>query len=363
MLLIYEQFRVDLYIFVSMQSFSIIIVSWNALHHLQTYLPSVCATKHLRYEVILADNASTDGSAEWVKNNFPRVRIISLDQNYGYCGGNNRAAKHAKHDNIIFLNNDVEVTPNWLDPIERMLDSNSSIAVIQPKIRSRKQRTHFEYAGAAGGFLDKNGYPFCRGRIFDTVEEDIGQYDEATPIFWASGAALVVKRTVFHQMDGFYEPFEFHMEEIDLCWRIQLAGKQVWYCPDSVVYHLGGGSLSADNPQKTFYNFRNNLIMLARNLPSRFLIFNILRRLDLDGLAAFKFLLSGKTRNFGAVFRAHFAFYKHIPRIKSYRNESQLRIRKPIASINGGYGKSIIASYFILRRRTFSLITGKSITG
>src|SRR5690606_29011735 len=224
---------------------------------------------------------------------------ISLDQNYGYCGGNNRAAKHAKHDNIIFLNNDVEVTPNWLDPIERMLDSNSSIAVIQPKIRSWKQRTHFEYAGAAGGFIDKNGYPFCRGRIFDTVEEDLGQYDEATPIFWASGAALVVKRTIFHQMDGFYEPFEFHMEEIDLCWRIQLAGKQIWYCPDSVVYHLGGGSLSADNPQKTYYNFRNNLIMLARNLPSRFLIFNILRRLDLDGLAAFKFLMSGKFRNFG----------------------------------------------------------------
>jgi GT2 family glycosyltransferase len=343
----------DFNIFVSMQSFSIIIVSWNALHHLQTYLPSVCATKHLRYEVILADNASTDGSADWVRKHYPNVRIVSMEQNYGYCGGNNRAAKHAKHLNIIFLNNDVEVTPNWLDPIERMLDSNSSIAVVQPKIRSWQKKSYFEYAGAAGGFIDKNGYPFCRGRIFDTTEEDLGQYDESTSIFWSSGAAIVVKKSLFEQMDGFYEPFKFHMEEIDLCWRIQLAGKQIWYCPESVVYHLGGGSLNTDNPQKTYFNFRNNLIMLARNLPTRFLILNMFIRMNLDALAGLSFLAKGEFRNFWAILRAHLAFYAHIPNIKNYRNESHLPIRKPIVILSGGFGKSIIYSYYLNRRRTF----------
>lgn len=206
-----------------MQSFSIIIVSWNGLHHLKRFLPSVCATDYPRYEVILSDNASTDGSKEWVTGHFPQVRIITHDRNYGYCEGNNRAVAHAKNDTLIFLNNDVEVTPNWLHPIAKILDRRKDVAAVQPKIRSWRQRDHFEYAGAAGGFIDSMGYPFCRGRIFDTVERDYGQYDSDIPIFWASGAALVIRSGVFKALGGFEESFRFHMEEIDLCWRVQRA--------------------------------------------------------------------------------------------------------------------------------------------
>jgi GT2 family glycosyltransferase len=339
-----------------MQSYSIIIVTWNALNHLKTFLPSVVKTDHASYEIILADNASTDESVNWVTQNYPQVRIATLDKNYGYCGGNNRATKFARYENLIFLNNDVEVTSDWLKPIDRMLNRSSKIGAIQPKIRSWQDRDRFEYAGAAGGFLDKHGFPFCRGRIFDTVEVDSGQYDNDIPIFWASGAALVVRKTLFNDVGGFEESFQYHMEEIDLCWRLQRMGKEVWYCHESVVYHLGGGSLSFDNPLKTYYNFRNNLMMLARNLPSRGLFIRILFRLDLDGLAGLHYLRRGQIRNVIAVIRAHFAFYKRISTIRRYRKnqKNELHTFIPLTELSGTWNNSIIWNYFILRRKIFS---------
>jgi GT2 family glycosyltransferase len=345
-----------------MQSFSIIIVTWNAINHLKKFLPSVVKTNHPSFEIILADNASTDESIEWVSKNFPQVRIATLDKNYGYCGGNNRAAKFARYENLIFLNNDVEVTPDWLQPIGNMLNRNSLIGAIQPKIRSWHDKDRFEYAGAAGGFIDRYGFPFCRGRLFDTIEADMGQYNDEIRIFWASGAALVVRKDLFNELDGFEESFEFHMEEIDLCWRLQRMGKEIWYCHESIVYHVGGGSLSADNPQKTYYNFRNNLMMLARNLPSRGLIFRILFRLDLDGLAGINYLIKGQFRNIAAIIRAHFAFYRRIPMIIQYRKNqhAQMRLFLAIEKFGGAWDKSIVWNYFFKGRKKFSDLNIKS---
>jgi GT2 family glycosyltransferase len=340
-----------------MTSFSIITVSWNALHHLQKFLPTVCRTTHPRFEIILVDNASTDESADWVKKNYPDVRIVTLDKNYGYCGGNNRGAKHARYNTLVFLNNDVAVDPNWLIPVDDMLAKNPEIAAIQPKIRSFNQPDHFEYAGAAGGYIDTMGFPFCRGRIFGTLEHDRGQYNTPSPIFWASGAALVIRKDIFEHLDGFYEPFEFHMEEIDLCWRVQLSGKQIWYCPDSVVYHLGGGSLAAGNPRKTFYNFRNNLIMMARNLPDRWRFFIIFNRLELDGLAGIQFLMKGQLKNMWAIIRAHFAFYGHLSQIKSWRKTQNRSNFKPLKELQGVLKSSIIANYYLIGRKTWNKVS------
>ncbi|HLR32929.1 MAG TPA: glycosyltransferase family 2 protein, partial [Fodinibius sp.] len=248
-----------------MPHFSIIIVSWNALHHLQTFMESVAATDYPHFEIILADNASTDGSKEWVKEHFPQIKIVTFQRNYGYCGGNNKAVPYASGNILLFLNNDVRVESNGLDPIAQIFEKNASVAAVQPKMRSYKRPAYFEYAGAAGGFLDKYGYPFCRGRIFDTVEKDTGQYDEPCDILWASGAALAIRKNVFEEIGGFDEGFAFHMEEIDLCWQLWNRGHRIRYCPQSVVYHLGGGSLPMNSPRKTFYNYRNGLIMLLKN--------------------------------------------------------------------------------------------------
>jgi len=330
-----------------MQSFSIIIVSWNALEHLKTFLPSVCATSYPKFEVILADNGSSDDSAAWVRTHFPQVRVVSLDKNYGYCGGNNRAASQARYDNLVFLNNDVEVSSDWLTPVARMLSDQPNVAVIQPKLRSYVQKSHFEYAGAAGGFLDAYGYPFCRGRLFDTVEEDLGQYDTATPIFWASGAAMVIRRRIFEECGGFEERFEFHMEEIDLCWRVQHMGKQVWYCPQSVVYHLGGGSLPTNSARKVFYNFRNNLWMIRRNLNGLALWKVLLVRAILDDLAVFRFVIAGK---FKLGISANIAsFVGNLSRIPKPVRTSENALFKPEL-----YQKSIVYQYFIRKVKRYS---------
>jgi GT2 family glycosyltransferase len=330
-----------------MQSFSIIIVSWNALEHLKTFLPSVCDTSYPKFEIILADNASSDDSAAWVRTHFPQVRVVSLDKNYGYCGGNNRAAGQARYDNLVFLNNDVEVSSDWLIPVARMLSDQPNVAVIQPKLRSYVQKSHFEYAGAAGGFLDAYGYPFCRGRLFDTVEEDLGQYDTATPIFWASGAAMVIRRRIFEECGGFEERFEFHMEEIDLCWRVQHMGKQVWYCPQSVVYHLGGGSLPTNSARKVFYNFRNNLWMIRRNLNGLALWKVLLVRAILDDLAVFRFVIAGE---FKLGISANTAsFLGNLSRIQKPVRTSENALYKPEL-----YQKSIVYQYFIRKVKRYS---------
>jgi GT2 family glycosyltransferase len=340
-----------------MPDFSIIIVTWNALHHLKTYLPSVWEHSHKRAEIIIADNASDDGTALWVAETFPDARMVSLDRNYGYCGGNNRAAAHAMTDRLIFLNNDVEVTPGWLDPLAAVLDEDSGVAAVQPKLRSWTDRDYFEYAGAAGGMLDRYAYPFCRGRIFDTLERDTGQYDDACDISWASGAALAVRRTMFEECGGFDETFEFHMEEIDLCWQLWNRGYRVRYCPGSVVYHLGGGSLPTDSPRKLYYNFRNNLKMIWKNCRTRDLLPRLFIRMLLDGVAFLRSLAGGRLRECGAIFRAHMHFYRSLPGLISTRKKlvdaRSVPDDKPVL-----HPYSIIWQYFLRGRRTFRSLPG-----
>lgn len=313
-----------------MLRFSIIIVSWNALHHLKTFLPDVVKTGYPDFEIILADNASTDDSVTWVREHHPKVKIAALDDNYGYCGGNNRAVPYTSGDILLFLNNDVKVKSDWLHGLNECFVKNNRIAAAQPKMLSYEHPEYFEYAGAAGGFLDKYGYPFCRGRIFETLEKDTGQYNEASDIFWASGAALAIRKDVFLEMGGFDEDFEFHMEEIDLCWRLWNAGYKVHYCPQSVVYHLGGGSMPMGSPRKVFYNYRNNLIMLWKNssstsLPHRFLI-----RYLLDIVAAFRSLFMGRWKEFTAIVRAHFSFWKSFS--KTHQKRTRLQLKRTIKS-------------------------------
>lgn len=328
---------------------SVIIVSWNALHLLRAFLPSVVASATRDVEIVLADNASTDGSAEWVRSTYPDVNIATFDRNYGYCGGNNRGAEAAKGDILIFLNNDVRVDAGWITPILDRFRSDTSIAVVQPKLRSHERPTEFEYAGAAGGFLDAHGFPFCRGRLFDTVESDHGQYDQATPIFWASGAALCVRADVFREAGGFDEDFEFHMEEIDLCWRIQQLGHSVWYEPKSVVYHLGGGSLPPSNPRKLFYNYRNNVAMLIKNLPASRVIPVMIARNALDTIAMMRTLAKGDVSSFAAMWKASVVSTLSIRKNWKKRLD-QMRIRRqvPLAPF------SVVWQYFAKKRKTFT---------
>jgi len=338
-----------------MPRFSIIIVSWNALHHLKKFLPSVVKTDHCDFEILLADNASDDGSKKWVRKTFPNIRIVTFDKNYGYCGGNNRAVPYANGEILIFLNNDVKVDPDWLTPLDKYFAKHPEAAALQPKLRSYLNPSCFEYAGAAGGFIDKYGYPFCRGRIFDNVEKDEGQYDFSTPITWASGAALAVRKSVFVREGGFDEDFEFHMEEIDFCWRLWNRGFEVHYCPKSVVYHLGGGSLPMNSPRKTYYNYRNNLVMFWKNYQSRRLVLRFFIRLQLDGVAAFKELFSGHFKNFGAILKAHMHFYASWR--KTHKKRKTLQSKRTAAdNPNTMLGKSIVWQYFVKKHITFQQI-------
>lgn len=334
-----------------MQGFSIIIVTWNGLHHLQRFLPSVVATDYSNFEIILAENNSTDQTVEWVSATFPSIKIARFDDNYGYTGGNNRAVPFAEKENLIFLNNDVEVDANWLNSIADTLTEDEEVCALQPKIRSYKEPHLFEYAGAAGGYLDRLGYPFCRGRILDTVEQDNGQYDQLESIAWASGAALVFRKTWFEQLGGFDEDFEFHMEEIDLCWRLKNQHKKIVYCPNSVVYHLGGGSLPMGSARKVYYNFRNSLFMLWKNLPASQLWYKIFFRMVLDGVAAFRSLLSGKPQEFTAILKAHLHFYQKLPLFHKKRmGSSRASARKVLSPV------LIVWQYFVLGKKKFTEI-------
>ncbi len=295
-----------------MLGFSIIIVTWNGLNHLKRFLPSVVNTNYGNYEIILADNASTDGSIEWVREQYPSVKIASFDDNYGYTGGNNKAVPYAEKEILVFLNNDVEVTPEWLSGLSRVFEQDATVSIVQPKIKSYKKKDFFEYAGAAGGYLDWLGYPYCRGRILDVVEEDKGQYDSIVPITWASGAALAIKKECFNSLHGFDEDFEFHMEEIDLCWRALNRGYKVFFTPLSTVYHLGGGSLPMGSHRKVYYNFRNSLYMLWKNLPLSVLLIRFPIRIAMDIVAALRSLLTFNMAELSAIIKAHFHFWMRI---------------------------------------------------
>ncbi len=332
--------------------FSIIIVTWNALHHLKNFLPSVTDTDYPDYEIIIADNASNDGTKDWVENNYPQVRRVTLEQNYGYCGGNNRAVPHATGDILVFLNNDVEVSRGWLHPLNDLFQGNPGAAAAQPKLLSYHNRDEFEYAGAAGGFVDKYGYPFCRGRLIDSLEKDHQQFQKAGPIFWASGAAMAVRRSVFKETGGFDEDFEFHMEEIDLCWRMQNLGYSVYYVPDSIVYHLGGGSLQTGSPRKITYNFRNNLIMLLKNEQTSTLWSHLPVRILLDLLAGLKFLFTLHFRESWAVEKAYIQFLGILPIILKKRSKlaEHRTVKRKVA---GRIPISLVWQYYVKGKRRF----------
>ena len=331
---------------------AIVILNWNGKEHLKTFLPSV-VNHSPDVEIYLADNNSTDDSLSFVKTEFPQIKIIQNQKNHGFAAGYNEALKQIKTDVYVLLNSDVEVTENWLSPVLDQL-KNDQIAACQPKIRSYTHKTKFEHAGAAGGFIDKYGYPFCRGRILHINETDDQQYDQSSEVFWATGACLFIKAELFHKAGGFDSDFFAHMEEIDLCWRLKKMGYQIWCEPKSTVYHLGGGTLNYMNPKKTLLNFRNNLFMLHKNYPGK-LFPKILIRMILDGIAAMKFLMGFQFRHFTAVLNAHIQYYRSIRTLNQKRKH--LKTRSLIQNVSCIYPKSIVFGFYLKGKQTFNKLT------
>lgn len=289
---------------------AVVVLNWNGRAFLQQFLPALTQSTYPRLSIWVADNASTDDSVAFLREQYPAIRLVQNPGNLGFAGGYNQALQQVQADIYVLLNSDVEVQPGWIEPVVELMAADPRIAACQPKILDWKQRRQFEYAGGAGGWIDRYGYPFCRGRIFDAIETDEGQYDDTAPIFWASGAAMFVRADVFHALGGFDPYFFAHQEEIDLCWRIQHAGYRIMACPQSVVYHVGGGTLPQGNPRKIFLNFRNNLIMLWKNLGNGERLWKIPYRMMLDLLSAGKNIAAGKWAYAGAVMRAHAGFTK-----------------------------------------------------
>lgn len=331
---------------------AIVILNWNGKKLLEQYLPKVIEHSKDIAEIIIADNDSKDDSISFLRDNYPAIRLILNKENGGFAKGYNDALKEVQADYYILLNSDVEVTPNWIQPIIDVMEKDKTIAASQPKMLSYKEKEKFEYAGAAGGFIDKWGYPFCRGRIFGSLEEDKNQYDETINVFWATGACMFVRSEVFHQLRGFDEEFFAHMEEIDLCWRMRNAGYKVVCNPASKVYHLGGGTLPKNNPRKTFLNFRNNLLMIYKNAPANDLWKICVARLALDGIAGLKFLLEGNWKDCFAVTRAHFYFYGNFKKIKNKRKG--VAVTTITNSKKLIYPNSIVFGYYLQSKKTFA---------
>ncbi|MBL4887717.1 MAG: glycosyltransferase family 2 protein [Flavobacteriaceae bacterium] len=324
---------------------AIVILNWNGRHLLEQFLPSVVEFSKDQARLYVADNASTDDSLVYLKDNFPDIEIIKNKENYGYATGYNQALKQVNADVFILLNSDIEVTKNWLTPIIDHFSTHPNTAAIQPKILDYKNKTHFEYAGAAGGFIDKYGYPYCRGRLFNTLEKDEGQYNDTAKIFWASGACLAIRANIFNDLKGFDDDFFAHQEEIDLCWRIKHLGKDIVYIGASTIYHIGGATLKKSSPRKTFYNFRNGLFMLTKNL-SHDLWRILFIRLLLDGIAGIHFLFQGKPMHCLAIIKAHFSFYAGFTKMRRKKIRKHKKQRYYLTV-------SIIWKYFIEKRKTF----------
>lgn len=332
---------------------AVVILNWNGKKLLEKFLPGVIANSQPDATVMVADNGSTDDSVYWLRSQFPELKIILNKKNYGFAGGYNEALKEVNADYFILLNSDVEVTPGWIVPMLDLMDKEKQTGACQPKILSYDKKEYFEYAGASGGYIDHLGYPFCRGRLFNNLEQDTGQYNDVCEVFWASGACMIVRAEVFKRINGFDPTFFAHMEEIDLCWRIQKCGYKIKVQPASVVYHVGGGTLSKSNPHKTYLNFRNNLLMLHKNLPARKLLPVILFRFILDGIAGLKFLLSSGPADCYAIIKAHFYFYAHLQQRIQLRKQTQTLGNQPVHGIFKG---SLVACYYFKRIRTFSSI-------
>lgn len=328
---------------------AVVILNWNGEFFLEKFLPSVYNSAYPNIEFVIGDNNSTDNSIEFVQNYYPHITIIQNETNYGFAGGYNKVLEQVEADYYVLLNSDVEVTDDWIAPVIDMLEVDPDMVAAQPKILAYHDKKKFEHAGGAGGFIDAFGYPFCRGRIMDHLEEDHGQYNDAKEVFWASGAAFFIKSEAWREAEGFDTDFFAHMEEIDLCWRLKKMDYKIGYCPQSVVYHVGGGTLKTSNPKKTYLNFRNNLLMLQKNLSFWTAVWVIFARLWLDLAAIFKFLAEKKFKDAWAVSRSHQYFFLNIFKTAEKRKE-QIRFENK----KGKYKGCVIWEYFMNKRRKFS---------
>jgi GT2 family glycosyltransferase len=335
-------------------SVAIVILNWNGRSFLEKFLPSVLASAYVNKKIIVADNASSDDSVSFLKERYPQVDIIQNSSNEGFAKGYNTALKQVEADYYVLLNSDVEVAAGWIEPVIELMQHDELIAACQPKILAYHKKDQFEYAGASGGWLDKFGYPFMRGRIFDDCETDNGQYDDAQACFWASGAALFVRSSVYHELRGLDEFFFAHQEEIDFCWRAQLAGYKIFVQPASVVYHVGGGTLPKGNSRKTYLNFRNNLIMLAKNLSFAVLLWKVPFRMMLDAISAWRGLVSGDSGYFFAICKAHLHFIDWV----LFKKKQPFFPKRKTGKLHGWYNGSVVWDYFIRKKKTFSEIIG-----
>ncbi|MBK7129726.1 MAG: glycosyltransferase family 2 protein [Crocinitomicaceae bacterium] len=326
-----------------MDKLAVVILNYNGKNFLEKFLPSVMKYSS-GYTVVVADNASTDDSVQFVKTHYPEIKIIINNENGGFAKGYNDALKHVSAEYYVLLNSDIEVTPNWIEPCLSLLETEKEISAVQPKIIAWHDQTKFEHAGAAGGFLDKNFYPFCQGRIFEITETDEGQYNRTREIFWATGACMFIRSKDYHEAGGLDADFFAHMEEIDLCWRLKLKGKRIFYCAQSKIYHVGGGTLNYMNPKKTYLNFRNSLYMMSKNYQG-FLPVKIFMRLCLDGVAGLVFILKGQFKHCFAVIKAHFSFYGHLGTLLKQRRAIRKTVSNP--NFSGQYKRNIVVRKFV----------------
>ncbi|CAM1374563.1 glycosyltransferase family 2 protein [Tenacibaculum xiamenense] len=325
---------------------AIVILNWNGRKLLEQFLPSVVNFSSKEAEVYVADNASSDTSIEYIKEHFPTVKIVQNEVNGGYAKGYNDALQHIQADVYCLLNSDIEVTENWLTPIAEVYKNDHNIAIIQPKLLDFKDKTKFEYAGAGGGFIDLYGYPYCRGRVFNFLETDTGQFNDTTEIFWASGACMFIRSEVYHKLGGFDEDYFAHQEEIDLCWRAQNEGYNIKYVGSSTVYHVGGATLQESNPHKTFLNFRNSLLNVVKNVPKRWFLFVVFSRLILDGIAGIKFAVELRPIHTLAILKAHLSFYKNFFKFLGKRRKLQKKA-------NYNLHTSVVWQHFILGKKKY----------
>jgi GT2 family glycosyltransferase len=325
---------------------AVVILNWNGKQLLEQFLPSIVKFNEGETDIYVADNASSDNSIEFVKKNFPSVKIVVNSENGGYAKGYNDALQHIKADIYCLINSDIEVTKNWLSPVINTFQKEPNTAIIQPKLLDFKNKKKFEYAGAGGGFVDYFGYPYCRGRIFNYLEEDKGQFNDISEIFWASGACFFIRSNVFHKLGGFDEDYFAHQEEIDLCWRAQNEGFEVKYVGLSTVYHVGGATLEESNPRKTFLNFRNSLLTILKNVPRKNFFQVIIVRLILDGVAGLKFMLELRPIHTWSILKAHLSFYKNLRKFIKKRRQIQRKLDYSIHT-------SIVWQHFVLGRTKF----------
>ena len=332
-----------------MKKVAVVILNYNGKKFLEEFLPNVIANTPGDWaEIVVADNASTDGSVAFMQEGFPDIRLIINGFNGGFATGYNLALRQIEAEYYVLLNSDIEVAPHWIEPVIELMDANPNIAACQPKILSYFEKNKFEYAGASGGFIDKYGYPFCRGRLFQHLEEDHGQYDDTMEVFWATGACLFVRADLYLEHGGLDDAFFAHMEEIDFCWRMKNLGYKIYCCPQSKVYHIGGGTLPKSSSRKTYLNFRNNLSLLYKNLPAHRVFWTIAYRIALDWVAAMKFLCNGGLKDFWAVIRAHLAFYKRIPALRIQRRQL------PHNKVSQMYLRNIVVENYLKGKKKYA---------